>query len=406
MIYLFENATGFTLFKKQDSKVKKINSYDFKNNDELLETYTLLNKNKLPKNLEIFISSEFAKLDEVLCVRDNKLQSLLSEKCGISVQFDKEGDFKQIKNELDKFVDDENKIKTLFLSHKLALDKISYNTDKLDAMIIQSINLLIDIDKDINLHCMRLREWYGSHFPELSLIIDDNYQYLKVVSEIKNRNTCTLEKLKNVTGEQAEKIFKLAKNSMGTDLSDEDLINIINDCASVIKNFEYRTNLSNYIKEKMVVVAPNLTNLIGEFMGARLLSKAGSLDTLAKYPSSTVQLLGAEKSLFQSLRNKSNTPKYGLIFESSILGQVAPEYKGKVARSLAAKISLCAKLDASPNNQSGSFGLDSKNKLMNRIKNLENRSKPKKSVTVKSKFLIKNSEKYDDKNDVKRSKKN
>ncbi|EEQ82389.1 hypothetical protein NCER_100904 [Vairimorpha ceranae BRL01] len=406
MIYLFENATGFTLFKKQDDRIKKVNSYEFKNNDELLETYEQLEQNKLPKNLENFLFSELKDLNEVLAVRDTKLQKLITESCNISSKYVQDANFKLILSELDKFTSENNKQKTLFLSHKMALKKITYNADKLDTMIIQSINLLVDIDKDINLHCMRIREWYGTHFPELSLVVDDNLLYLKIVSIIGNRNTCSFEKIQPVAGDLSEKIYKLSVNSMGTEIAENDVDNIINDCQSIIKNFEYRNKLSSYIKEKMMCIAPNLTNLIGDFIGARLLSKAGSLESLAKYPSSTIQLLGAEKSLFQALRNQSNTPKYGLIFESSLLGQVSSEYKGKIARTLAAKISLCAKIDVSSKDQTGKYGTDAKNKILNRIKNLEDASRPKKKVITKSKFIVKEEIKYDDKNDIKRSKKN
>ena len=238
MIYLFENATGFTLFKKQDDRIKKVNSYEFKNNDELLETYEQLEQNKLPKNLENFLFSELKDLNEVLAVRDTKLQKLITESCNISSKYVQDANFKLILSELDKFTSENNKQKTLFLSHKMALKKITYNADKLDTMIIQSINLLVDIDKDINLHCMRIREWYGTHFPELSLVVDDNLLYLKIVSIIGNRNTCSFEKIQPVAGDLSEKIYKLSVNSMGTEIAENDVDNIINDCQSIIKNFE------------------------------------------------------------------------------------------------------------------------------------------------------------------------
>jgi nucleolar protein 58 len=405
MIYLFENSTGFYLFKIKNEKIKKISSYTFSNNDELLETYKSLDTSNLPENLVSFLKSEFEKLDDILAVRDSRLANTITEKCSISTKFIQDDIFRQIIREIEYFSTPDDLLKTLYLSHKLSLEKIKYDSDKLDFMIIQSINLLLDIDKDINLHCMRIREWYGFHFPELSLVVDDNFLYVRIVSVLKNKLNFKKDDLEEVAGDLTDRIIHLSKNSMGTDISDEDIDNIINDCTSVIKNFEYRTNLSKYIKEKMIVVAPNITNLIGDFMGARLISKAGSLCGLAKYPGSTVQLLGAEKSLFQALRNQSNTPKYGIIFESSLLGQVPPEYKGKVARTLASKISLCAKIDALGKNQTGEFGAECKKKIINRIRNLENSSKPKKKAVKKSKFILNIDTKYDDKKDVKRSKK-
>jgi nucleolar protein 58 len=93
-------------------------------------------------------------------------------------------------------------------------------------------------------------------------------------------------------------------------------------------------------------IAPNLTMLVGELVGARLIAHAGTLINLAKAPASTVQILGAEKALFRALKTKHATPKYGLIFHASLIGQASPKNKGKVARVLAAKCSLAVRVDA------------------------------------------------------------
>lgn len=71
--------------------------------------------------------------------------------------------------------------------------------------------------------------------------------------------------------------------------------------------------------------------MVGELVGARLISHAGSLVNLAKYPASTVQILGAEKALFKAIKTKKNTPKYGLIYQASIVGQAATKLKGNKA---------------------------------------------------------------------------
>merc|ERR1711966_438733 len=100
-----------------------------------------------------------------------------------------------------------------------------------------------------------------------------------------------------------------------------------------------------YLKRKMDIVAPNLSALIGEMVGARLISHAGSLTNLAKYPASTVQILGAEKALFRALKTRGNTPKYGLIFHSSFIGRANPKNKGRISRYLANKASLASRID-------------------------------------------------------------
>src|ERR1700716_4491190 len=95
-----------------------------------------------------------------------------------------------------------------------------------------------------------------------------------------------------------------------------------------------------------LAIAPNLTVLVGELVGARLIAHAGSLMSLAKQPASTIQILGAEKALFRALKTKHDTPKYGLIYHASLIGQATGKNKGKMARVLAAKAALGLRVDA------------------------------------------------------------
>lgn len=105
-----------------------------------------------------------------------------------------------------------------------------------------------------------------------------------------------------------------AEISMGTEISDSDIAHIHSLCDQVISITAYRTQLAEYLRNRMNAIAPNLTALVGELVGARLISHAGSLLNLAKHPASTVQILGAEKALFRALKTKHDTPKYGLIY--------------------------------------------------------------------------------------------
>src|SRR4030065_417735 len=90
---------------------------------------------------------------------------------------------------------------------------------------------------------------------------------------------------------------------------------------------------------------PNFSAVAGPLLGARLLSVAGSLDRLAMMPSSTIQLLGAEKALFRHLKGEGKAPKYGILFGHPLIQQATKETKGKVARLVAAKLSIAARLD-------------------------------------------------------------
>ncbi len=167
---------------------------------------------------------------------------------------------------------------------------------------------------------------------------------------IRNKDTLTeevLPDLTQITGdeEKSNEILEASKHSMGQDISDFDLANIEMFANRVIELAEYRDRLSQYLVNKMHVVAPNLTALIGEQVGARLISRAGSLTNLAKLPASTVQILGAEKALFRALKSKGNTPKYGLIYNSSFIGKAAPKNKGKISRYLSNKCTIASRLD-------------------------------------------------------------
>ena len=113
---------------------------------------------------------------------------------------------------------------------------------------------------------------------------------------------------------------------MGTEISDSDLNHILSPCDQVISITAYRTQLADYLRNRMTAIAPNLTALVG----ARLISHAGSLLSLVKHPASTVQILGAEKALFRALKTKHDTQKYGLIYHASLVGQAPPKLKGKV----------------------------------------------------------------------------
>ncbi|KAH9307041.1 hypothetical protein KI387_011445 [Taxus chinensis] len=142
----------------------------------------------------------------------------------------------------------------------------------------------------------------------------------------------------------------------------------------------------------MNAIAPNLTVLVGELVGARLIAHAGSLLNLAKQPGSTVQILGAEKALFRALKTKHNTPKYGLIFHASLIGQAAPKLKGKISRSLAAKAALAIRIDALGESQDASQGFESRAKLEARLRQLEGRALGRLAGSTKGKPKI---ESYD-----------
>lgn len=166
-------------------------------------------------------------------------------------------------------------------------------------------------------------------------IITENITYAKVVKAMGFRTNYNTTDFSHVLPEELEETLKSAAAvSMGTEISDQDLDHIHLLCDQVISITQYRTELYEYLRNRMAAIAPNLTALVGELVGARLIAHAGSLMSLAKHPASTVQILGAEKALFRALKTKHDTPKYGLIFHASLVGQAPQKLKGKVRQPL------------------------------------------------------------------------
>ena len=236
---------------------------------------------------------------------------------------------------------------SLGLSHSLSRHKLKFSPDKVDTMIVQAISLLDDLDKELNTYAMRVKEWYGWHFPEMGKIVNDNLAYARVILSMGMRTSAAKADLAEILPEEIEEAVKAAAEvSMGTEITTEDIENIQALAEQVVSFTEYRQQLSGYLSARMAAIAPNLTALVGDLVGARLIAHAGSLMNLAKSPASTIQILGAEKALFRALKTKHDTPKYGLIYHASLIGQATGKNKGKIARVLAAKAALGLRVDA------------------------------------------------------------
>ncbi len=256
-------------------------------------------------------------------------------------------------------------------------------------MIIQSIALLDQLDKDINTFAMRVREWYSWHFPELKLIVTDNFMFARCASYIKDKSKLSedmLPGLTEITGEEdvSQKILKAARASMGMDTSEQDMLNIIIFTDRMIALALYRKQLYSYLEDKMKTVAPNLSSLIGDTVAARLIQKAGSLTSLAKCPASTVQILGAEKALFRALKTKGNTPKYGLIYHSSFIGRASAKNKGRISRYLANKCSIASRIDSFIDEPTSAFGEQLREQVEERLRFYDTGETPKKNIDVMS----------------------
>merc|ERR1712233_295154 len=184
-----------------------------------------------------------------------------------------------------------------------------------------------------------------------------------------------------------QSIQDAARKSVGMEISDIDLINVDHFSNQVVQLVEYRKELQEYLRSKMKNVAPNLAALIGDVVGARLISHAGSLTKLAKYPASTVQILGAEKALFRALKTKGNTPKYGLLFHSTFIGRATAKNKGRISRFLANKCSIASRIDAFSDTPNNIFGEKLKEQVEERLKMYEDGETPRKNIDVMQEAL-------------------
>jgi len=231
---------------------------------------------------------------------------------------------------------------------------IEYTTAKLreemtnkDLLIIHAINAYDEYTETINLFYERLREWYGVYFPELTDYVTKIDSYTNLVYNFLYRERFNVEELLKYgySKEKAVKISEAASNSVGGLLSGEDLEAIRRHAEELRNLIIKRDYIEEYLKQLLESEAPNITALVGHKLAARLIAKAGGLRKLATYPASTIQLLGAEKSLFIALRKGGKPPKHGLIFQHPFINQSPRVIRGKVARLLASKIAIAARVD-------------------------------------------------------------
>lgn len=393
---LFENSAGFSIFKlkiKSDdvsSKLKEAQSAvaDWAIARKMLSlvsfspfggvAHALENLNDisegilsadLDKLIDLNIPSPSKKKKVTLLVQDKNL--------GISVRNKfshiecKSGEYSQemirvvrfhCERFLEQMSESDNKTAQLGLGHAYSRTKVKFNVYKTDNHVIHAISLLDQLDKDVNTFSMRVKEWYSWHFPELYTLAPDYAVYAKLVLAVQDKSTLNeasvpvLSALLDGDDALSSAIVRSAKTSLGQELAAQDMVNIANFAQKVTDAIEYRKMLHSYLTDKMSTVAPNLSKLTGEMIGARLISHAGSMSNLAKLPASTLQILGAEKALFRALKTKGNTPKFGLLYHSSFIGKASLKNKGRVSRMLANKCTLASRVDAFSDTATSSFG--------------------------------------------------
>jgi nucleolar protein 56 len=200
-----------------------------------------------------------------------------------------------------------------------------------DVHLGQAVRAYDDIVFTDNILSERLREWYGLHFPELEVVIGGE-SYAKAVTDHGARG-------------DVMSALALKMDSIGSDVEATDLESIRVLSSALKESYSARAKLERYIESRMAQVAPNIAAVAGPVVGARLIMQAGSLKRLASMPSSTVQLLGAEKAMFRHLKKGAKPPKHGILFQHMLVHTAPAWQRGAIARTLASKISLAARAD-------------------------------------------------------------
>jgi len=385
LFMLYESAQGYFLFVKEDydetggslSKVQKavqslerfskttklVGSHPFKTAEEALENIKAIGAPKVTECLKNFLTTYLPKSKSskkqkfALGISDAKLGPELFSETGITAIHNDttlemmRGIRMHYAKLIDNLTDADVTKAQLGLGHSFSRSKCAQDVNRQDKPITQTIALIEQMDKDINTFAMRLKEWFAWHFPELTKIVNDNAIYARVVNlcDAKRQNLTEeiSEELAAVTldEEKASQILDAVKISMGMDINDTDALQIKKWAERVVDLISFRESLSDFLKQRMSAVAPNLQALIGEIVGSKLIAHAGGLTNLSKYPASTIQILGAEKALFRALKTKGKTPKYGLLFNSTFIGRAGAANKGKISRYLANKCAIASRVD-------------------------------------------------------------
>lgn len=427
---LFEAPTGYAVFERLEneeiaasdvefqqqlqkfsafSKMVKLVSFSaYETPENALEDCVCINEGMMSEFLQQFLASALPKKSKSggweLGVADPKLGSAIQEELGIDVVSNESVTelLRLVRTHAEKMLPDHSEgditRAQCGLGHAFSRNKVKFNVHRSDNMIIQASALLEHMDKGVNLLGMRVKEWYGWHFPELAKEVPEPLKYARVALLLGNRGELDQTDSENTVAQiaqileddepVAQRVWDKAVTSMGTEMAEVDWENVKAFAERVVSMGEYRISLQQYLIDKMMLIAPNLTTLIGQQIGAKLISKAGSLTNLAKSPASTIQILGAEKALFRALKKKKgNTPKYGIIFNSTFIQRAAKEHRGKISRYLANKAALASRIDCFMEQPIPVFGEKLKDQVEGRLGFFDTGNKPRSNAEVMGEAL-------------------
>jgi len=352
---IVESVMGVFGFGEDNELVEKV--FFPKDPQETAERLRKIEEGTVIEEIAVLVDKLRAKGYTHFVFENQEMARSASEKLSIEVAVERSSEAgKRLRENLEKFALDlefvekseQFRVQVHKVSVELAKMKVKKTVEKRDLLVAQAVLTVDDLDKSLNLFMSRLREWFGLHYPELDRLLDKHETYARLVVNLGTRENFTAENLEKegLPKAKSQSIAKVAVASMGADLDDEDLAQIQAMCRNVLELYGLRQSLENYVDSVMEEVAPNTRAIGGSLLGARLIALAGGLLNLAKLPASTIQVLGAEKALFRSLKTKARPPKHGIIFQHPLIHDAKRWQRGKIARALAGKLTIAARVDA------------------------------------------------------------
>ena len=337
--YITQCIAGFIAFDED----LQIADYKLFTEDEVVSNLIKIEENEiLDEEIELINGIKLDSIDDKIIIETTKRKSQYKELENyenIEVKTPNKGG-EHLRSNIDKvfeeigFSKSQDEITQIY--EKLAIYKIKKSSQEEDKLLIQAINSVDDIDESISKLVERIRDWYTIYFPEMDTI-SNNETYIKLIAESENREDI----LENFMEHFSEEI----EESTGADIEEDDLLMLKSFAESIYSLQKSRKELETYIDNKMEAIAPNLRDLLGSTLGAKLIAHIGSIKRLATYPASVIQIMGAEKAIFRHLKTGERPPKHGLIFQHPSVRGAKWWNRGKIARNLALKITLAVRKD-------------------------------------------------------------
>ena len=353
--FIIETVIGFFAF---DEKGELLDKEFFVNKvEEIAGSLDKVHKGLMVPELSNLISRVSLKGFDKFLFEDKNLADAVSTDLGFNAEVVGPSDIgRSLRGNLPRmaveigYVESEGALRDLSREVSIIISKagIKKAAGRRDLLLIQAIHSIDELDSSLNIFSTRVREWFGYHFPELSNLLEKHDTFLRLVSQLGDKKNFTFENVHalEIPESRSRVIAETIESSMGTDMNEEDLQLIQDFCKSILELYRVRRRMDGYVDDLMKDIAPNVQSLAGSSLGARLISLAGGITNISRMPASTIQVLGAEKALFRSIKTGSTPPKHGVIFQHQDLHQAARWQRGKIARAISGKIAIAARVDA------------------------------------------------------------